>query len=365
MTGRRPRALGAILAMTVAISGAVVALTGASHLVEATSCGQPLCGSVLFAIYGNGTGEIVSTTSGGAVAGPISCLRQGGTDSGTCGASLPLNATLYFKLVPATGSKAVCNQLGCVATGVHSVPVGSSTKVGAFGFTLLDPVRITVSLNGTGSGAVTSSPRGIDCGGGQTACAVQFASGTTVHLTAAPSGSSTFGGWSDACSGTGSTCSVAATSGTAPTVGAAFDAPATPPPTPKPTPTPTHAPTPPPTTKPTPAPSSGTHATPAPGATPPPGATPIPIGVVTPPPATAEAGPSASGAVEVSEAPSAGPVAAGAGGTLAPLATPNDASGQPASSSDSGGSIVIPIVVALLVLVLGGAFVFRRSGPAS
>jgi hypothetical protein len=355
-----------MLTIALALSAAAIAWTGAGS-PAAASCGVPLCGTVQFGLYGNGTGELVSTTSTGTVIAPIACVRQGGTQSGTCGGTFPLNGTLYFKVVPATGSKAVCNVLGCVATGVHSVPVGTSTKVAAFGFTLLDPVRITVTLTGTGSGSVSSSPRGIDCGGGQTACAVQFASGTVVRLTAAPSGSSTFGGWSGDCSGTSATCAVDATSGTAPAAAAQFAAPATPPPTPTPTPTPTPKPTPTnaPTPKPTPAPTSGAHATPPPGATPRPGATPIPIGAVTAPPASAPTGPGASVTVVDSSPPSAGPVAAGADDTLAPLATPADASVQPASSSDSGGSFLIPIVVAALVLVLGGAFVFRRSGPAS
>ena len=60
---------------------------------------------------------------------------------------------------------------------------------------------------GTGSGTVTSSPSGINCG---STCTANYASGTSVTLTAAPASGSTFAGWSGACTGTG-TCTVSMT----------------------------------------------------------------------------------------------------------------------------------------------------------
>jgi hypothetical protein len=66
---------------------------------------------------------------------------------------------------------------------------------------------LDVSKSGTGSGTVTSSPPGIDCGSD---CSEQYVFGTSltnVKLVAAAAAGSTFAGWSGACSGTG-TCSV-------------------------------------------------------------------------------------------------------------------------------------------------------------
>lgn len=64
---------------------------------------------------------------------------------------------------------------------------------------------LTVNKTGTGSGTVTSSPAGINCGA---TCSASFAQGTTVTLTAAPASGSVFAGWSGGgCSGTG-TCTV-------------------------------------------------------------------------------------------------------------------------------------------------------------
>ena len=58
---------------------------------------------------------------------------------------------------------------------------------------------LTVSIAGTGTGTVSSSPAGINCG---TICSTTFASGT-VALTATAGAGSVFTGWSGACSGVG------------------------------------------------------------------------------------------------------------------------------------------------------------------
>jgi hypothetical protein len=73
---------------------------------------------------------------------------------------------------------------------------------------------LTVSGGGTGSGAVTSDPAGIDCttsaGSTSGTCAADFEDGTEVALTASADAGSDFGGWSGDCSGTGS-CDVSMT----------------------------------------------------------------------------------------------------------------------------------------------------------
>ncbi len=64
--------------------------------------------------------------------------------------------------------------------------------------------QLIVGKAGTGTGAVTSSPAGIDCGA---TCSATFPSGTVVTLTAVPDATSTFVAWTGDCTGTGS-CSV-------------------------------------------------------------------------------------------------------------------------------------------------------------
>ncbi len=63
-----------------------------------------------------------------------------------------------------------------------------------------DSVLVSITRQGNGTGTVTSSPGGIDCGG---TCSASFGTGTQVTLTATASGDSTFAGWDGACTGVG------------------------------------------------------------------------------------------------------------------------------------------------------------------
>lgn len=58
----------------------------------------------------------------------------------------------------------------------------------------------TVTPAGAGSGTVTSTPAGIDCGAD---CVEVYAPGTIVTLVPVAAAGSSFGGWSGACTGTG------------------------------------------------------------------------------------------------------------------------------------------------------------------
>jgi len=64
---------------------------------------------------------------------------------------------------------------------------------------------LTVGKAGLGSGTVTSSPAGINCG---PTCSASYNSGTVVTLTATPAFGSLFTGWSGCDTVSGSTCSV-------------------------------------------------------------------------------------------------------------------------------------------------------------
>lgn len=66
---------------------------------------------------------------------------------------------------------------------------------------------LAVSMQGSGSGMVTSAPTGIRCGFD---CFEEYLSGTSVNLTAAPENNSVFDNWSGACAGKGD-CAVSVT----------------------------------------------------------------------------------------------------------------------------------------------------------
>ena len=113
---------------------------------------------------------------------------------------------------------------GISVSGVgHSLPLSGQAAM-AIAFFGLDQTNnttfpLTVTKSGTGSGTVTSSVGGINCG---STCSANIASGTAVTLTAAPAAGSTFTGWSGACTGSG-TCLVTMTA--AQSVTATFTAP--------------------------------------------------------------------------------------------------------------------------------------------
>jgi alpha-tubulin suppressor-like RCC1 family protein len=67
---------------------------------------------------------------------------------------------------------------------------------------------LMVQVGGVGSGTVSSSPAGISCGAGGTACTDTVSQGTSITLTATQTSGSVFAGWGGACSGNGATCSV-------------------------------------------------------------------------------------------------------------------------------------------------------------
>lgn len=69
----------------------------------------------------------------------------------------------------------------------------------AFNYSEVIKYNLSLSKSGTGSGTVTSSPSGINCG---TDCTESIATWTAVTLTASPSSNSTFAGWTGACTGT-------------------------------------------------------------------------------------------------------------------------------------------------------------------
>jgi len=99
---------------------------------------------------------------------------------------------------------------GRYAFRVYGFPIGNGSYNTTTWYVLgysstAQPQPLAVSRNGTGSGSVTSSPAGINCGA---TCSASFAYNTAVTLSASADSGSTFTGWSgEGCSGTG-TCQV-------------------------------------------------------------------------------------------------------------------------------------------------------------
>lgn len=134
---------------------------------------------------GTGAGTVVSSPAG------ISC-------GATCSANFS-SGTVVNLSISTSGSTFTGWSGACSGTGSCSVTMSANQSVGA-AFSL-NSYNATVTKSGAGSGTVTSTPAGINCG---STCSSSFNHGTSVALTATPASGSTFSGWSGACSGTGS-----------------------------------------------------------------------------------------------------------------------------------------------------------------
>jgi hypothetical protein len=172
---------------------------------------------------GNGGNGPLTLTFAQGVSGAGAFIQADGPGSFTAQIQAYNGATLLGSFTVASGAQGDATYIGVTdQTGSNITSVTFSlTSCGVCTDFGVDTVAIasghsfplTVSLAGTGSGTVSSSPAGINC---PTVCSANFTSGQLVTLTAAASSGSTFAGWSGACSGTG-TCSVSMTSSQAAT----------------------------------------------------------------------------------------------------------------------------------------------------
>jgi hypothetical protein len=155
---------------------------------------------------GTGSGTVASTPSG------VSC-------GATCSATYTSGTTVTLTATAAAGST-FASWSGCTGTGATcTVSMTAARSVTAtFNNSPVTTYALAVQKSGTGSGTVTSTPAGVNCG---TACAPSFDSGTSVTLTATAAAGSAFAGWSGDCSGTSLTCSLTMTA--ARTVTATFN----------------------------------------------------------------------------------------------------------------------------------------------
>jgi hypothetical protein len=165
-------------------------------VVAATINGESYTGPVAYTLSGASsiTGTQTSSYSNVTPGGYTIAYNSGGPS----GAILSGYAPPASQLLQAGGS--IQWTLNFVSSGPPYCSASSSPAVRRDA-TLADSCggSVTVSIAGSGAGAVTSNPSGISCPG---ACSTSFASGTQVVLSATPSLGSVFSGWTGdpACS---------------------------------------------------------------------------------------------------------------------------------------------------------------------
>ncbi|MBI3774846.1 MAG: InlB B-repeat-containing protein [Gammaproteobacteria bacterium] len=145
---------------------------------------------------------LVSTTGSGS----ITSIPTGINCGSACNASYASGTPVTLTAAPATGYSFTGWNGACSGTSTCVVTMNAASSVGAS--FVANVVFYNLSVSTTGSGSITSTPGGINCG---STCSAGYVSGTAVTLTAVPAASSSFGGWSGACAGSAAACSVSMT----------------------------------------------------------------------------------------------------------------------------------------------------------
>jgi hypothetical protein len=169
-------------------TGTCVLTMDAAKTVTATFASN----TITVAKSGTGTGTVTSTAPAGAINCGGDCTETVNTGTSvTLTTSAPSNS--QFTGWSGTG-------ITCPGTGNCTVLMDQAKTVTAN----FDLRQFTLTLNkaGTGQGAVSSGPAGIDCGPSCNSANAPFTADTVVTLVASPEANSNFTGWS----GTGVTC---------------------------------------------------------------------------------------------------------------------------------------------------------------
>jgi phospholipase C len=158
---------------------------------------------------GSGQGSIqLSVQTAGAGGGTISSNPVGINCGQACSASFTSGTRVTLTATAgASSSFAGWTGGGCSGSNPACIlTLSASQQVTATFNAITNPAVLTVSLAGTGTGTIASTPSGINCG---PTCSASFVSGTQVMLTATAGANSTFAGWSGgSCSGSSPTCTL-------------------------------------------------------------------------------------------------------------------------------------------------------------
>jgi hypothetical protein len=160
----------------------VATIAGAT---DVTATFEPVVHEVSVAHDGGGTGSVTSTPAG--IDCGVACTHEF-REGSTIVLHADPDATSVFTgwNVPGCGAAAEC-------------PVAVDGPVSATATFDIAQRPLDVTLAGDGSGSVSSTPAGIDCG---SSCSASFPHDTEVTLIATPGEHSDFTGWSGACAGT-------------------------------------------------------------------------------------------------------------------------------------------------------------------
>ena len=118
------------------------------------------------------------------------------------------NKSVTLRATPVAGSAFSGWSGACSGTNSTCTVMMNADKSVTATFTAANYL-LTVNKSGSGTGSVTSSPSGINCG---STCSANYTSGTSITLTATPNSGSTFSSWGGDCTVANNTCTFSLTS---------------------------------------------------------------------------------------------------------------------------------------------------------
>ena len=188
---------GWVNSCTTAATPCTMTMIESRHVTARFTSQQTVLRELIVTKQGTGAGSVVSNVPG------IDC----GAD---CSERFDQDLTIVLTAVPDEGSEFVGWSGACSGSAPACTLQVNEQKLATAMFERLPPPTtstfvLSVSKSGSGGGAVTSQPAGIDCNGD---CSESYEQDAVVTLTATSYPGSVFSGWSGACSGTMTMCSV-------------------------------------------------------------------------------------------------------------------------------------------------------------
>ena len=125
----------------------------------------------------------LTVTKAGAGSGTVTSSPSGINCGSICSANYSSGTSVTLTAATASGSTFGGWSGACTGTGTCTVSMTAARSVTATFNSTAATFSLSITKMGAGTGTVTSSPVGINCGG---TCTANFANGTSVTLSAAP-----------------------------------------------------------------------------------------------------------------------------------------------------------------------------------